>query len=201
MGVQVKNWCDLCQRCQMLGTSIKKQNRWKCSPSEGTCSWTEELLSTRLLTCMWKTTLTCWTATKSVHCVLKVQHKKNQVSMCQDFQDRLEKDLDLPVQCRNQATVISAEQPIISMAKKDRKNSLKHKNYANFSWHPVSCAYKSVPQRQTVKWRYQDDTVRHLQKMQSKPTWRVEFLLHYYDKATAYSSYQSLNLLFQAIWL
>jgi len=28
---------------------------------------------------------------------------------------------------------MSAEQPIISMAKKDRKSSLKHKNYANFS--------------------------------------------------------------------
>jgi hypothetical protein len=68
-----------------------------------------------------------------VRCVLKVQQKKNQVSMCQDFQDRLEKDFGLPVQCRNQATVISAEQPIISMAKKGRNSSHKHKKYANFS--------------------------------------------------------------------
>jgi hypothetical protein len=58
-----------------------------------------------------------------------VQQKKNQVSMCQDTQDKLER----PVQCRNQATVISAEQPIISSAKKDKNSSLKRKKYAKFS--------------------------------------------------------------------
>jgi len=36
----------------------------------------------------------------------------------QNFQGRLERDLGLLVQHRNQATIISAEQPIISMAKK-----------------------------------------------------------------------------------
>jgi len=60
-----------------------------------------------------------------VHCVLKVQRKKNQVSLCQDFQDRLERDLGLLLHCRNQATIISAEQPIISMAKKDNEKFTK----------------------------------------------------------------------------
>ena len=51
----------------------------------------------------------------------------------QNFKGRVERDLGLLVQCRNQATIISAEQPTISMAKKDTKSSLKHKEYANFS--------------------------------------------------------------------
>ena len=95
--------CDLYWRCEMLRMPIEKQNRWKCGLSEGTCaqkqknyfpwSWWHVRNSLGSFQSSLNDDLNrCHIATKFICHLLSEGQKGNHVSLCQDLQERLERD-------------------------------------------------------------------------------------------------------------